>query len=120
MIRRIEECKDDFERDFFRSLQSTADELQRIYEEKETNDDGEIMTFNDYFDDYLDVNFLVNRNKEYKSASICITLGGPNVYIDTDDSYVKGYWGGTVIWIPFSYYVRDEIDAIFEDIYSWC
>ena len=118
MIRRIEECKDDFERNFFRSLQATADKLERIYEEKETNDDGEIMSFYDYFDDYLDVNYTVDREKQYKSALIMIGWGGPNVYIDTDDSYVKGYWG-TVIWIPFSYYVRDKIDEIFEDIYSW-
>ena len=120
MIRRVEDCTNDFEIDCVKTVQRIAQELQDIYDgkvESET-EDGEMMTLIEYFDDFLDVNYTVNYRREYKSASICIGYGGPNIYIDTDDAYVKLYWGATRAEAPFSYTVRDAIDDIFAEYYE--
>jgi hypothetical protein len=95
-----------------------VDELEAIYNGTETDENGEEITLWDYFSDVLDFDFTVNRFKEYISARIWIGLGGPNVWIDTDDSCVRLAWGSDREEYPLSYDVRDEIDSIFEEYYN--
>lgn len=96
-----------------------VEELENIYDGKVLGDGGEIFTLYDYFSDVLDFDYTVNRFKEYSSVKIWIGLGGPNVWIDTADSYVRLAWGCNKEEYPLSYYVRDEIDAIFEEYYNY-
>lgn len=96
-----------------------ADELLSIYNGEVLNEDGEQMTLYDYFDDVLDYEFTITRSKEYKSVKIWVTLGGPNVWIDTSDSYIRLAWGTNREEYPLSYYVSDEIDSIFEEYYQY-
>lgn len=98
---------------------NVVEELQTIYNGEMVNDDGEIMTLYDYFTDVLDYEFTITSGKEYKSVKIWVTLGGPNVWIDTADSYVRLVWGSDREEYPLSYYVRDEIDSIFEEYYNY-
>lgn len=116
--------KKDFEQECQEMVDNIAKELLDIYNGEVESDDpeeyGEKKTLREYFDDCLDVNYLVSRDKEYKSAIVCITWGGPNIYVDTEDSYVKLYWGCTQAKAPLSYQVRDEIDSIFEEWYCCC
>jgi hypothetical protein len=94
-----------------------VEELESIYNGTETNEDGEIITLYDYFSDVLDFEYTITSNKEYKSVKIWVTLGGPNVWIDTNDSSVHLAWGSDREEYPLSFDVRDEIDYIFEEIY---
>lgn len=96
-----------------------ADELQAIYNGEVLNDDGEEMTLYDYFSDVLDFEYTISSRKEYQSVCVWVTLGGPNVWIDTSDSYVRLAWGTSREEYPLSYYVRDEIDSIFEEYYNY-
>ena len=96
-----------------------AEELQSIYNGEQVNEDGEQITLYDYFSDVLDFEYTISSRKEYRSVKIWITLGGPNVWIDTADSYVRLAWGSDKEEYPLSYYIRDEIDAIFEEYYSY-
>ena len=48
-------------------------------------------------------------------AEICVAWGGPNIYIETRDAYVRGYWGSTTVEVPFSYSVCDKINDIIND-----
>lgn len=79
----------------------------------------EELTIYDYFDDFLDIDYTVNRYKEYQSASICIGWGGPNIYIDTADAEVKLYWGSTRERYPIYYTTRDAIDEWAEELYNY-
>ena len=79
----------------------------------------EELTIYDYFSDFLDIDYTVNRYKEYQSASICIGWGGPNIYIDTADAYVKLYWGSTREHYPIYYHTRDVIDEWAEELYNY-
>ena len=73
-------------------------------------EEWEELSIYDYLDDILDIDFTVNRFKEYQSCSICVGFGGPNIYIDTVDAYVKLYWGSTREKYPIKYSTSDVID----------
>ena len=95
-----------------------AEELQRIQNGEVLNDDDEPMTLYDYFSDVLDFEYTISSRKEYKSVKIWVGLGGPNVWIDTNDSYIRLAWGSDREEYPLSYYVSEEIDSIFEEYYN--
>ena len=110
-----EEYDDRYRRyeDDYEKWDKEVEELQeKIDELKEEGD------LNSYFDDYLDVDYIVNSSKEYQSARIWVTLGGPGIWIDTEKSTVELSWGSTRKSANLSYSVRDAIDEIFEEIYN--
>lgn len=82
-------------------------------------DEYEQLSIYDYLDDILDIDFTIDRYKNYKYCSICIGWGGPNIYIDTSDAYVKLYWGSTREQYPISYSSRDTIDEWAEEYYNY-
>lgn len=58
-------------------------------------DDFEQLSLYDYFEgDVLDMDYLVNHQKEYKACKICVAWGGPSIYIDTESRAVELYWWG--------------------------
>lgn len=93
--------------------QQEIDELQEKLDEFKNEGD-----LNSYFDDYLDVDYIVNCNKEYQAARIWVTVGGPGIYIDTEDAAVKLTWGSTKAEAYLGYNLRDAIDDIFREIYE--
>ena len=94
------------------------DELNSIYEGNATNDDGEQATFYDYFDDPLDYEYTIASNGEYLGVRVYVTLGGPNVWIDTRRGEIGGAWGTDRAdrWLPRE--ICDEIDEIFSEYYN--
>ena len=96
-----------------------AEELKSIYNGEMLNDDGEEMTLYDYFSDVLDFEYTISSRKEYQSVKVWIALGGPNVWIDTGDSYVRLAWGADREEYPLNYDVCAEIDSIFEEYYNY-
>ena len=95
-----------------------ADEITDIYNFGYTTCDGEDMTLYDYFSDVLDFEYTIDSRKEYKSVKVWITLGGPNVWIDTATATVNLAWGADREEYPLGFDVRDEIDSIFEEYYN--
>lgn len=73
-------------------------------------DDWEQLSIWDYMNDILDIDFIVSRDREYRSCKICVAWGGPNIYIDTASAYVKLYWWTEYAEYPLSYAARDAID----------
>ncbi len=55
-------------------------------------DEWEQASLWDYFADLLDIDFVIDRNKEYKACRILVAFGGPNIYIDTLSRNVELYW----------------------------
>lgn len=86
---------------------------------QEEIDGIEEKTLNDYFDDYLDLSYIVNESKEYESVRVWVTIGGPSIYVDTDKGAVILNWGGTHSEYYLSRKVSDAIDDIFEERYNW-
>lgn len=95
-----------------------VEEIEEYAAGKVVNDDGEEMSLYDYLNDVLDWEFTIDSQKEYKSAKIWVTLGGPNVWIDTAERAVKLAWGTDLAEYELDWDVCDEIDNIMCEIYE--
>ena len=102
-----------------------AADLRRLYEADPTDEEreaaeenGEDCDLYSYFSDVLDIEYTISSRGDYLGARIAVALGGPNIYIDTREGYVKGYWGTDRAerWIPSE--ICEEIDGIMEEYYD--
>ena len=99
-------------------LENIYTELNEIYEGNATNDEGEQATMWDYFNDPLDFTFTVSCHGEYCGCRVYVTLGGPNVWIDTYNGNIGGAWGTDRAdrWLPRE--ICDEIDEVFQEYFA--
>lgn len=82
-------------------------------------DDLDEVTMCDYFDNRsLDVKFTIDSDFDYVSARIMIAFGGPNIYIDTNNSKVELYWGRSETHAYLSNNAIDAIDVCFNTKYN--
>ena len=90
----------------------TPDEIER------REDEGESSSLLDYFADALDVEYTIDSRGEYLGCRVFVTLGGPNVWVDTRRGEVGGAWGTDreSVWLPSE--ICDEIDGIFCEAYE--
>ena len=107
----------DFEKECQERVNIIAKQLSELAEGKKVDEEDECQDLYDYFDEVYDIEYRIDRSGEYKSVSLMIAFGGPNIYVDTNDSYVKLYWGSTYVEAPISYDISEEIDNIFEEYY---
>ena len=61
----------------------------------------------DYIADVLDINWILDSNREFKGARILVAFGGPNIWIDTDKQTVEGTWWNESFTASYS---NDEMD----------
>lgn len=99
-------------------IEGIREELEAIYNGEAKTEDGEEMSFWDYLADVLDITYIVNADKSYKAAILAVTLGGPNVYINTWEHEIQLYWGSDkeTIWLPSE--ICEEIDAVMEEYFN--
>ena len=97
-------------------LEGIREEIENYYNGFE--EDGEERSMVDYLSDVLDYEITLNSMMEYSSCKVWITLGGPNVWIDTAEREIKLAWGGErdSIWLPYE--ICEEIDCYFEELYN--
>ena len=96
-------------------VESIRKELTAIYNGERTNDDGEQMTVYDYFYDALDVEYTYASTGELLGVRVYVTLGGPNVWVDTRAGEISGAWGTdrAAAWLPSE--IASEIVDMFAD-----
>lgn len=68
-------------------------DLELCYQGKLNNDDGEPVDLMEYLDDALDVDYRVDCNREPIGCRVWLALGGPNIWIDTEQDSIFGAWG---------------------------
>ena len=80
--------------------------------------DLEVATIGDYFEDFLDVDYIVDSNKKYKACRVLVAFGGPNICIDTWMKRVMLSWWGEYAkaYIPDD--LCEQIDDFFKAIYE--
>lgn len=73
--------------------------------------DLEALSLYDFFADCLDIEYRCGSDREYRSVSIMVACGGPNIYIDTAEKAVLLYW-----WTDRArYYLSSEaVEAVDE------
>lgn len=81
-------------------------------------EEAEQLSLYDYFDDVLDLEYVVDSRKDYLSVRVFVTLGGPTAWIDTDTKSVECRWGSETGAFRLLSDVVNDIDDIFEEQYN--
>ena len=92
--------------------------LENIYNGNEKNDDGETVTLWDYVNgDALDFEYTISSDGSYLGVRLYVTLGGPNIWVDTRNGEIAGAWGTdrANVWLPPK--IAAALDVIFEECY---
>lgn len=100
----------DFKEKCMNQVKSMAEEINGLSEDYE-----ELYM---YFDDVLDVEYKISADGSYKGAYIYLTLGGPNVWVDTVKGTIELRWGLVSISLGLNVEVVEMIDVMFEELYS--
>lgn len=75
------------------------------------SDPWESVSFCDYFESALDIDYITNSSKEYKACRIMVAFGGPNIYVNTWDRKVELYW-----WTESgSFYLSSDVCNAIDD-----
>lgn len=98
-----------FNEEFQKQIDDIANNLVNLYENDFYDNDG-----NFYFDDDIyNLDYVVRVKCGLMGVRIMIACGGPNIWIDTFEEKVVGYWGSTKCESSLPRYVCDDIDDIF-------
>ena len=81
-------------------------------------DELEVATIDDYFDDFYDVDYVVGSDKKYKACRVLVAFGGPNIYIDTWEKQVQLFWWSDTATADIPEDLCMAIDEFFEAIYN--
>lgn len=111
--------EEDFDKAYAEWEEKHAAWEQEVDELQEKIDSAEEDTLENYFSDCLDISYIVNGSREYESVRVWVTVGGPSIYVDTDESAVILNWGGTHAEWGITTSTRDAIDAYFSEIWDW-
>lgn len=69
----------------------------------------------DWLDDNLGVHYTINEDLDIVGVVICVGWGGPNIYVDTLQRVVRGYWGLDEHTVPLSDDICESIDDWAQD-----
>lgn len=91
--------------------------IERGLDSIEREDEGLSMDGLEYLSDALDIEFIVNSEREVLGARILVAFGGPNIWINTRTKQVEGYWWSDKCVMSYD---NDEIglDDAIETIWS--
>ena len=70
----------------------------------------------DYIAGVLDVDWILDSNREFKGARLLVAFGGPNIWIDTAKQTVEGHWWGDSYTASYSHDemgVEDACEELF-------
>ena len=56
----------------------------------------------DYLECVYDIKYVVDGQGNYYGAELLVAGGGPNIYVNTRDKEIQGYWGGDRASVPFT------------------
>ena len=68
----------------------------------------------DYLADALDIQYIVDSNKEYLGARVLVAFGGPNIWIDTLNNRVEGAWWSDKATVYYNHDLMGIDDALRE------
>lgn len=82
--------------------------------------DLEFLGLYDYFSDFLDIDWILDSNREYKACRVMIACGGPNIYIDTYSGNVELYWWSDSASFPLLHEARAAVDDWAAEYWACC
>lgn len=87
--------EEDFQKEFQKTVDHIADTLEAIkdddfFEFEDENDENGIY----YFDDTYNIDYVWRLGYGLIGVRVMVACGGPNIWVDTFEKTVHGYWGG--------------------------
>lgn len=61
--------------------------------EDEPSDEMEYRGLYDFIEDALDIEVTCGISGDFRGAKLYVTVGGPTIWVDTQDGTVEGRWG---------------------------
>lgn len=100
-------------------VKELADQLAIPFEEWDIEDyppfdEEDSYTALDYVDEALDIVYHVRGRHDVIGAELLLTYGGPNIFLDTRDRVIKGYWAGDYAEVRLGIAHESNIEAINE------
>lgn len=74
-------------------------------------------TLYDYIGECLDIEFISDAHREYIGGRILVTLGGPNIWINTRTRQIEAYWWADSFYLPLENELVNELNNILEELY---
>lgn len=68
----------------------------------------------EYLNDCLDIQWIINGDKEFLGARVLVAFGGPNIWIDTLRSKIDGYWWGDSYSVSYGFDAMQIEEALRE------
>lgn len=81
-------------------------------------DDAEQYTMFDYFQDALDIEYVVGSDRSYRGVRVMVACGGPNIYVDTMEKAVTLFWWTDSARYLLSCDAVDAVDECFEELWD--
>ena len=86
----------DIDKELFLHCKAIAQELESIadngfYEKSEDDNDDERF----FFDETYNTDYVWRVGQGIIGVRIMVACGGPNIWVDTTERCVHGYWGGS-------------------------
>lgn len=76
-------------------------------------------TLYEYLTDNCGIRYTVDQDLDYVGCRICMGWGGPNIYLDTMNNEITGYWGySNEVHIPVDKNLIDMVDEEMEYEYN--
>ena len=75
--------------------ETCEDKLRRMCKEIAENitSGGQIGGVHDFIEGVYDIEWITFQDHSYKAARLLVAGGGPNIWVNTQDGTVDGYWG---------------------------
>ena len=108
---RIAEELESFGASFESDIPSSLDD---DYDE-DPDDDEDPDNLKDWLDDNLGIHYTINEDLDVVGVVICVDWGGPNIYVDTVQKVVRGYWGLDEHSVALSEDLCESIDEWAQD-----
>ncbi len=97
------------------NVEAAWKELESIVSEDAYNPDEEMeISVGDWLMDALDIDYRVASDGVCVGCRVWVTLGGPSVWLDTEDASFHGAWGGEKYTLPIPYAVAQDVQE-----YAW-
>lgn len=98
-----------------KAVKAAYEELLHVLDGEAYDEEEEMeYTLGDYLVDALDVDYRISSSGECIGARVWVQLGGPTVWVDTEEALVKGAWGTDKAAMPIPYDAAQEVQE-----YAW-
>lgn len=75
-------------------------------------------TLYDYLIEYEDIEFIFDGARAFLGAIVTVSSGGPNIYLDTRNGRIEGFWSSDSFYLPLDRDVKNELNNILEEFYG--